>query len=89
VLPAALAALVNCAPVDELSAREIEVLEALRRPGSLRQVADDLYISRNTIKTHTRALYTKLGVASRADAVRRGTELGLLDRRTRTLEIRR
>lgn len=63
---------------DELSARELEVLAALGSPGSLRQVADQLYISRNTIKTHTRALYAKLGVASREDAVRRGHELGLL-----------
>ena len=58
--------------VDELSAREIEVLEALGRPGSLREVADQLFISRNTIKTHTRALYGKLGVASRDEAVSEG-----------------
>ena len=57
--------------VDELSAREVEVLDALARPGSLREVADQLFISRNTIKTHTRALYAKLGVASRDEAVER------------------
>ncbi|WP_445149902.1 LuxR C-terminal-related transcriptional regulator [Baekduia sp. Peel2402] len=66
----------DAAPV--LSAREVEVLTALSGPGSLRQVADDLYISRNTIKTHTRTLYAKLGVASRAEAVDRGRALGLL-----------
>ena len=44
---------------EELSARELEVLAALAGPGSLRQVADALFISRNTIKTHTRALYAK------------------------------
>jgi len=63
---------------DELSAREVEVLRGLAGPGSLREVADALYISRNTIKTHTRALYAKLGVGTRAEAVRRGRELGLL-----------
>lgn len=61
-----------------LSTREIEVLVALAGSGSLRQVADELYISRNTIKTHTRALYAKLGVASRADAVHRGRALGMI-----------
>ena len=64
---------------EELSARELEVLAALAGPGSLRQVADALFISRNTIKTHTRALYAKLGVASREEAVRRGRELGLVE----------
>ncbi|MBJ7331427.1 MAG: AAA family ATPase, partial [Solirubrobacteraceae bacterium] len=63
---------------DELSVREVEVLIALSGDGSLRQVADHLFISRNTIKTHTRALYAKLGVASREEAVLRGRELGLL-----------
>jgi LuxR family maltose regulon positive regulatory protein len=64
--------------VEDLSAREVEVLRALSGAGSLREVADALYISRNTIKTHTRALYAKLGVGRREEAVRRGRELGLL-----------
>lgn len=69
----------HVAAPEDLSARELEVLAALAGPGSLRQVADVLFISRNTIKTHTRALYAKLGVASREEAVRRGRELGLVD----------
>jgi LuxR family maltose regulon positive regulatory protein len=64
--------------VEELSAREIGVLRALSGTGSLRELADSLYISRNTIKTHTRSLYAKLGVASREEAVQRGRALGLL-----------
>jgi LuxR family maltose regulon positive regulatory protein len=64
--------------VEELSAREVEVLRALGGAGSLREVADALYISRNTIKTHTRALYGKLGVGTREEAVARGRALGLL-----------
>ena len=63
---------------DDLSPREVEVLRGLAGPGSLREVADALYISRNTIKTHTRALYAKLGVGTREEAVRRGRELRLL-----------
>jgi LuxR family maltose regulon positive regulatory protein len=68
------------AGIEELSAREVEVLRALGGTGSLREVADALYISRNTIKTHTRALYAKLGVGTREEAVRRGRQLGLLAR---------
>ncbi|MEA2151625.1 MAG: hypothetical protein QOD69_3455 [Solirubrobacteraceae bacterium] len=64
--------------LDELSSREVEVLRGIAGAGSLREVADALYISRNTIKTHTRALYAKLGVGTREEAVRRGRELGLL-----------
>jgi LuxR family maltose regulon positive regulatory protein len=63
---------------EELSTREVEVLRRIAGPGSLREVADSLYISRNTIKTHTRALYAKLGVGTREEAVQRGRELGPL-----------
>lgn len=64
--------------VDELSHRELDVLRALGGDGSLREIADGMFLSYNTIKTHARTLYAKLGVASREDAVRRGTELGVL-----------
>lgn len=65
--------------LQALSSREVEVLRALSRPGSLRQLADELFVSRNTVKTHTRALYAKLGVGSRDEAVARGRQAGLLD----------
>lgn len=77
-IPATAAEPARSSHPDELSVREREVLAALAGHGSLRQVADDLFISRNTIKTHTRALYAKLGVASREEAVQRGRDLGLL-----------
>lgn len=64
-----------------LSERELDVLRALAGTGSLRDVADGLRISRNTVKTHARALYAKLGVGSRQEAVRCGYERGLLGRR--------
>jgi LuxR family maltose regulon positive regulatory protein len=44
----------------------------------MREIADGLFLSHNTVKTHARVLYGKLGVASRQEAVRRGRELGLL-----------
>jgi len=45
---------------------------------SLREIAQTLYLSQNTIKTHTRSIYRKLGASSREQAVVRGRELGLL-----------
>lgn len=62
----------------DLSERELDVLRALSGSGSLRDVADGLRVSHNTVKTHARTLYAKLGVASRAEAVARGRDLGLL-----------
>ncbi len=64
--------------VDDLSERELEVLKALTGSGSLREIAESLYISHNTIKTHVRTLYFKLGVSSREEAVARGRSLGLI-----------
>jgi LuxR family maltose regulon positive regulatory protein len=64
--------------VEELSEREHEVLRALTGDASLREIASNLFISHNTIKTHVRTLYAKLGVDSREAATARGRELGLL-----------
>ena len=63
-----------------LTGREREVLVALQRDDPLRQIAEGLFISHNTVKSHTRALYRKLGASSRAEAVARGRELRLLPR---------
>ena len=60
------------------SAAEIAVLRLLLRH-SVREIAAELYLSVNTIKTHIRALYRKLGVNSREEAVARATALGLID----------
>ena len=46
---------------------------------SQREIGARLYISLNTVKSHTRELYRKLGATSRADAVARAEALGLLD----------
>jgi LuxR family maltose regulon positive regulatory protein len=66
------------APYWELSQREIEVLRFLPGQLSQREIAAELYVSFKTIRTHTRAIFQKLGVTSRAEAVARARELGLL-----------
>ena len=60
----------------ELSEREIAVLRLLATDLSQREIGSQLYVSFNTVKSHTRTLFRKLGVTSRADAVARGRELG-------------
>ena len=63
-----------------LSAREIEVLTLLPTLLSLEEIADELEITINTVKSHSRAIYTKLGVGSRRGAVVAAHERGLLHR---------
>ena len=46
---------------------------------TLGEIADHLYVSRNTVKTHTVSIYRKLGVSGRSEAIERATELGILD----------
>jgi LuxR family maltose regulon positive regulatory protein len=64
--------------IDELTAREQTVLGLLPTGLSAREIADELGISRDTVKTHTKRIYQKLGVSSRPSAVARGRDLGLL-----------
>jgi LuxR family maltose regulon positive regulatory protein len=54
------------------------VLRLLGSDLSVRGIGSALFISHNTVRTHTRAIYRKLGVNSRPDAVARATALGLL-----------
>ncbi len=63
---------------DPLSQREIEVLRLLDSELSGPQIADQLYVSLNTLRTHTKRIFTKLDVKSRAAAVRRARERGLI-----------
>jgi LuxR family maltose regulon positive regulatory protein len=63
--------------VDELSARELDVLRLLRSELSGPEIARELLVSLNTMRTHTKNIYTKLGVTNRREAVRRAAELGL------------
>jgi len=66
------------APGEPLTGREQDVLRMLQGTLSLRDIGRELYLSPNTIKTHTRVLYRKLGVSDRQGAVAMGRELGLI-----------
>ena len=63
--------------VVPLTARETDVLNLLAEYCSNEEIAADLVVSMNTVKTHIRSLFQKLTVTRRADAVRRGRALGL------------
>jgi LuxR family maltose regulon positive regulatory protein len=68
----------RCALGEELTPKELEVLRLLATRLSRREIGARLYVSLNTVKTHQRALYRKLGVEHRSAAVSRARELGLL-----------
>jgi LuxR family maltose regulon positive regulatory protein len=63
--------------VEELSERELDVLRLLRSELSGPDIARELMVSLNTMRTHTKRIYTKLGASNRREAVRRAAELGL------------
>ena len=76
------------APIDQglvepLSGRELEVLRLLATDLDGPAIARELVVSLSTIRSHTKAIYAKLGVTSRRAAVRRGEELGLMTRSDR------
>lgn len=60
------------------SSAERAVLQRLEGR-TVRQIAEELYLSPNTVKTHIQSLYRRLGVTTRADAVARASALGLCD----------
>jgi len=62
---------------EPLTEREVAVLRLLGSPLSLREVGAELYVSPNTVKTHTQAIYRKLGVSTRQDAVVQANHLGI------------
>jgi LuxR family transcriptional regulator, maltose regulon positive regulatory protein len=65
-------------PLEPLSGSEIRVLRYLPTNLSMRQIAGELYVSHNTVRTHIGHLYAKLGTHTRAEAVARARALGLL-----------
>lgn len=76
--PAAVVASSGHAPVEALSEREMEVLRLLASDLTGPEIARHLYVSVNTLRTHTKHIFTKLDVNTRRAAVRRAGELGLL-----------
>lgn len=65
--------------IVDLTPAELRVLEQLPTHLSLAEIGDHLYVSRNTVKSHTLSVYRKLSVAGRSQAVEKARELGLLD----------
>jgi len=63
---------------EPLTEREVTVLRLLQGTLSLREIGQELYLSPNTVKTHTQAAYRKLGVSTRQDAIARAQEIGVL-----------
>jgi two-component system, NarL family, response regulator LiaR len=61
-----------------ITARELEILTLVARGLSNREIATQLFVSENTVKTHCSRAFDKLGAARRTQAVQRGKELGLL-----------
>jgi LuxR family maltose regulon positive regulatory protein len=66
--------------IDPLSPRELEILRLLGTDLDGPGIARELVVSLNTVRTHTKNIYAKLGVTSRREAVRRAGELDLLAR---------
>jgi LuxR family maltose regulon positive regulatory protein len=64
--------------VEPLSEREMDVLRLLRSDLDGPGMARELVVSLNTLRTHTKSIYAKLGVGSRRAAVRRAEELDLI-----------
>jgi NarL family two-component system response regulator LiaR len=61
-----------------ITARELEILTLVAHGLSNREIATQLFVSENTVKTHCARAFDKLGAARRTQAVQRGKELGLL-----------
>ncbi len=64
--------------IEPLSERELEVLRLLSAGLSYREIAEELYISINTVKAHAKNIYSKLGVHGRMQAAQRAQELDLI-----------
>ena len=65
---------------EQLTTAELRVLHFLPTHLSFPEIAGELYVSRNTVKTHVRAVYRKLMASSRSEAVQNARAAGLLDR---------
>lgn len=70
----------NQARVEQLgiTPRELEILEAIAAGYSNREIAERLFVSENTVKTHTARLFDKLSARRRTQAVQRAKEAGLI-----------
>jgi LuxR family maltose regulon positive regulatory protein len=76
--------LANVASVEDgwastLTAAELRLLPLLTTHLSFREIAERLFVSRNTVKSQAISVYRKLGASSRSEAIERALELGLVD----------
>ena len=62
----------------EITPRELEILELIAQGMSNREIAEKLFVSENTVKTHSSRVFDKLGAKRRTQAVQMGKEFGLL-----------
>jgi LuxR family maltose regulon positive regulatory protein len=65
---------------EPLSEREFEVLQLLGHGLTNQEIAKQLFVSLNTVKTHVKNIHTKLGTRNRTEATNRAQELGLLEK---------
>jgi len=70
---------IECRMIEPLSDLELEVLELIAEGLSRQEIANRLVLSMNTIKTHARNIYGKLGVNNQMQAVGKARALGLLE----------
>lgn len=61
-----------------ITRRELEILELIAQGMSNREIAEKLFVSENTVKTHSSRVFDKLGARRRTQAVQLGKEFGLL-----------
>ena len=61
-----------------ITRRELEILELIAQGMSNREIAEKLFVSENTVKTHSSRVFDKLGAKRRTQAVQLGKEFGLL-----------
>jgi NarL family two-component system response regulator LiaR len=80
LLPAANSFTLNELKLRELgiTPRELEILELIARGLSNREIAEKLFVSENTVKTHSSRLFDKLSAKRRTQAVQLGKEFGLI-----------
>ena len=64
--------------VAGITPRELEILELMAQGMSNREIAEKLFVSENTVKTHSSRLFDKLGAKRRTQAVQLGKEMGLI-----------
>ena len=67
------------ADINDLSEREREILVLAAKGASNKQIAQELFISTNTVKVHLRHIFNKIGVASRTEAAMFAVGAGLVD----------